>query len=201
MKVTITEDLAHVWVTADHHFAHENIIGFCNRPFENVLEMDQVLIDNWNKVVRPQDLVIHLGDFTLGEGKQAQFYFSQLKGDICILSYPWHHDQRWLKTGLPLKSKSDFDVRLWPSMVILEVPELGKNGYPLAITLCHYPMAQWDRNHHGAWHLHGHSHGNYRHTSEDDYGNVALDIGVDCQHYYPINLGGVLDIMYVRGWT
>ena len=198
MKVTITEDLAHVWVTADHHFAHENIIGFCNRPFENVLDMDQTLIDNWNEVVRPQDLIIHLADFTLGEGKQAQFYFSQLNGDICILSYPWHHDQRWLKTGLTLKSKSGFDVRLWPPMVILEVPELGKNGYPLAITLCHYLMAVWDRKNHGAWHLHGHSHGKFYLTLLDYY-NAMLDVGVDCQNYYPINLGGVLDIMYGMG--
>ena len=174
MKVTITEDLSRVWVTADNHFAHENTIGFCNRPFENVLDMDQTLIDNWNEVVRPQDLIIHLGDFTLGEGKQAQFYFSQLNGDICILSYPWHHDQRWLKTGLPLKSKSGFDVRLWPPMVILEVPELGKNGYPLAITLCHYPIAVWDRKHHGAWHLHGHSHG-----KSHPVGELVFDVGVD----------------------
>lgn len=199
MKVTITtKDLSRVWVTADHHLGHENIIKFCERPFVNVLEMDEALIDNWNEVVRPQDMVIHLADFTLGEGKQAQFYFEQLNGNICILSYPWHHDKRWLITDLPLKSKSGFEVLRWPPMVVLEVPELGKDGHPLAITLCHYPMAEWDRKHYGAWHLHGHSHGNHTYTAEVDYGLSALDIGVDCHNYYPVSLEGIAKIMGKR---
>lgn len=195
MKVTVEENLAKVYVTSDHHFGHENIIGFCGRPFENVTQMDKALIDNWNNTVRPQDWVIHLGDFALGWATIAQEYFSQINGDICILSYPWHHDKRWLNTKLPLKSKSGFDVRLWPPMVVLEVPQLARrdNGYPLAITLCHYPVAVWDRKHYGAWHLHGHSHGKYQYAAED---NMALDVGVDCHDFRPISLGNISLIMH-----
>ncbi len=195
MKIAIEENLNHVLVTSDHHLGHENIIKYCNRPFANIAEMDKTLIDNWNEVVRPQDWVIHLSDFTLGPGSVAQEYFAQLNGDICVLSNPWHHDKRWVKTNLLLKSKSGFDVRLWPSIAILEIPRLGKDGYPLAITLCHYPMAVWDRKHHGAWHLHGHSHGNYQYTAEDDYGNVTLDVGVDCHDFKPISLAQISFMM------
>jgi hypothetical protein len=28
------------------------------------------------------------------------------------------------------------------------------------IVLCHYAMRVWNRSHHGAWHLYGHSRGN-----------------------------------------
>lgn len=189
MKVTIGKTLNHVFVTSDQHFGHENIIKFCDRPFMNVLDMDKALIDNWNEVVRPQDWVIHLSDFTLEGGRGAQEYFAQLNGDICVLSNPWHHDKRWLKTNLPLKSKSGFAIRLWPSIVILEIPRLGKDGYPLAITLCHYPMAVWDRKHHGAWHLHGHSHGNYK---GDEF---ILDVGVDCHDFKPISLAQISFMM------
>ena len=191
MKVLVEENLNRVFITADHHFNHENIIRYCNRPFENITEMDKSLIDNWNSVVRPQDRVIHLGDFTLEGFSVAREYFAQLNGDISILSYPWHHDKRWLKTNLSLKSKSSFDVRLWPPMVVLEVPQLGKDGYNLAITLCHYPMAIWDRKHYGAWHLHGHSHGKYHPPSEDDLGYACQDIGVDCCDFFPISLAQV----------
>lgn len=191
MKIVVEENLNNVFVTADNHFGHSNIIKYCDRPFENVDQMDQILIDNWNEVVKGQDWVIHLSDFTLGPGSVAQEYFAQLNGDICVLSNPWHHDKRWLKTNLLLKSKSGFDVRLWPSIAILEIPRLGKDGYPLAITLCHYPMAVWDRKHHGAWHLHGHSHGKYRPPSDDDLGYACQDVGVDCCDFYPISLSQV----------
>ena len=200
MKVVIEENLNHVFVTADHHFRHENIVEYCSRPFMNILDMDKTLIDNWNKVVRPLDWVIHLADFTLEGIGVARDLFKPLNGDICILSNPWHHDKRWLEFGrnTSLKSKSGFDVRLWPPMVILEVPQLGKDGYPLAITLCHYPMAVWDRKHHGAWHLHGHSHGNYQYPAEEDYVNVALDVGVDCQNFEPISLAKISFMMLGR---
>lgn len=192
MKVVIEENLNHVFVTADHHLRHENILGLCERPFRNVLDMDKGLINNWNEVVRPQDLVIHLADFTLEGGRIAQECFAQLNGDICVLSNPWHHDKRWLKTNLPLKSMSGFDVRLWLPMVVLEIPQLGKDGYPLAITLCHYPLAEWERKHHGAWHLHGHSHGNYVGKGE------ILDVGVDCHGFYPVSLAEISFRMLVK---
>ena len=49
--------------TADHHFGHANIIRHCNHPFANAAEMDEVMIANWNAVVRKDDRVIHVGDF------------------------------------------------------------------------------------------------------------------------------------------
>lgn len=52
-----------VFIISDTHFNHTNIIKYCNRPFASVAEMNQTLIDNWNRVVRPQDTVIHCGDF------------------------------------------------------------------------------------------------------------------------------------------
>jgi len=48
-------------------------------------------------------------------------------------------------------------------------------------------MAVWDRKNHGAWHLHGHSHGKFYLTLLDYY-NAMLDVGVDCQNYYPMNI-------------
>lgn len=203
MLVTINEDLNNIYITSDHHFGHQNIIKYCGRPFETSEEMDKVLIENWNEIVRPQDWVIHLGDFTLENVGAAREYFRQLNGDICILCNVWHHDKRWLEYAQErptLKSKSGFDVRLWPPMAVLEVPQLGADGHPLAITLCHYPLAVWDRKHYGAWHLHGHSHGKYTYADADDCGINALDIGVDCQNFYPINLSGILEIMMGRGF-
>lgn len=52
-----------IFFTSDTHFWHENIIKFCNRPFSSVEEMNDTIIENWNKVVGENDIVFHLGDF------------------------------------------------------------------------------------------------------------------------------------------
>lgn len=56
-----------IFVISDTHFGHNNIIRYCNRPFSDVSDMNTVMIDRWNKTVRPQDIVYHLGDVYFGE--------------------------------------------------------------------------------------------------------------------------------------
>lgn len=55
-----------IWVTSDTHFGHENIIKYCKRPFENADHMDEILVQNWNSLIKPNDKVYHLGDVYFG---------------------------------------------------------------------------------------------------------------------------------------
>jgi len=54
-----------VYFTADFHFGHENIIQYCDRPFKNAAKMDEWMTRGYNEVVKPEDTVYILGDFTL----------------------------------------------------------------------------------------------------------------------------------------
>lgn len=185
--------------TSDHHFGHGNMIKYSNRPFSGVEEMDEVMTERWNEVVGEWDLVYYLGDLTLrNDGTR---YLSRLNGRIQVLAYPWHHDKLWLPLDRLLynnnftaqfrphiHSKSGYPIIVTHPMVVL-----GKNiYYDNVIVLCHYPIAEWDRKHYGSWHLHGHSH--CRHNGE----GKIMDVGVDCNNFYPVSLEQVADYMETR---
>lgn len=70
-----------VWFIADTHFSHKNILGFepYHRPFASIHEHDETLIDNWNRTVKPSDIVWHLGDFCFG-GKANVAIAGRLNG-------------------------------------------------------------------------------------------------------------------------
>ncbi len=60
------------FLISDTHFGHTNTWqkftvedGSPLRPFTSTEEMDETMVDNWNKTVRPQDTVYHLGDVVI----------------------------------------------------------------------------------------------------------------------------------------
>ena len=63
--------MPNVFIISDTHFGHENIYQFLHhdgskaRPHGNASTGDQVMIDNWNKVVKQGDKVYHLGDVVI----------------------------------------------------------------------------------------------------------------------------------------
>ena len=60
------------FLISDTHFGHASTWekftledGSPLRPFTSTEEMDEAMVDNWNKTVRPQDTVYHLGDVVI----------------------------------------------------------------------------------------------------------------------------------------
>jgi len=149
------------WWTSDLHLDHSNIIQYCNRPFKDVEEMDEVLIQNWNEVVGKGDNVIFAGDLTLHHKYDVvkSKYISRLNGNIIWIK--GNHDY-WMP-----KSSKYIDHRTMGSQFIVT---------------SHYPMRSWNKSIHGSWNLHGHSHGMLEPLTNQ------YDVGVDNNNYYPVNL-------------
>lgn len=45
-----------IFITADHHFDHENIIKYCSRSFKTVEEMNEVMVEKLNSKVSKNDI-------------------------------------------------------------------------------------------------------------------------------------------------
>ena len=71
-----------IFFTADTHFGHKNIIRYCQRPFVDVDEMNEILITNWNNVVGKEDIIFHLGDFAMGGSSEWAKLLQRLNGRI-----------------------------------------------------------------------------------------------------------------------
>lgn len=56
------------WYISDHHLGHYNILKYGERPFANLGEMHDALVQFHNELVKPNDHVSFLGDVTLKRG-------------------------------------------------------------------------------------------------------------------------------------
>ena len=145
-----------VWFTSDTHFGHANIIGYSNRPFASIDEMDAVLVCNWNALVQPQDEIWHLGDFTFRSEKAASTYLQRLNGRKHLV---WgNHDSEKVR-----------QLEGWASSQ--PYAEIALDGRK--IVLLHYGLRIWNKAHHGALHFYGHSHGSLPGDRQ------SCDVGVD----------------------
>lgn len=160
-----------LFFTSDSHFGHHNIIEYCQRNlklfFDDVDEMNSVLIKRWNDIVPKDGIVFHLGDFFfMISAIEAVEILDQLNGTIYWVK--GNHDRSKIYKACSYDKLPD-RIEITVDDSELETPQL--------IVLDHFPLYTWNREHHGAWHLHGHCHGTFNHPNIK-----AIDVGVDSVH-------------------
>ena len=166
-----------VWFTADTHFGHKNIIRFCQRPFVDVEEMNRVLIENWNGIVGEDDLVFHLGDFSVGGAAEWTSLLDNLNGRIILIL--GNHDMNNVSQGFMHRF---LDVKT--QMLI----SIGKQR----IYLNHYPFLCYGGVYRNTWQLFGHVHTSPYRTGQDSSRLDHLfptqyDVGVDNNNFTPVS--------------
>ena len=50
-----------IYYIADTHFRDQSIFDKCKRPFKSLLDMEDVIVNNWNKRVKDDDIIYVLG--------------------------------------------------------------------------------------------------------------------------------------------
>jgi calcineurin-like phosphoesterase family protein len=159
-----------LFVISDTHFCHTNIIKYCNRPFENADIMNKVLIDNWNKTVNKDDVILHLGDITAGAGKQK--------------------DQRTREILARLNGKKLFIRGNHDSGIkcVQMLDAVSFSWYGIRIHCTHVPDYRFQPF--GDFHLHGHIHQN----------TIKLEDSFNCSveniNYTPVRLSEIIEKHY-----
>lgn len=167
------------FLISDTHFGHSNILTFIDnrgnklRDFNSIEEMDETLIDNWNKVVNKNDKVYHLGDLTFSNKKLNEI-MPRLNGTKVLIK--GNHD------NLKLHQYAQYfkDIRAYH---VLD-----------KFVLSHIPIhtdsvSRWRAN------IHGHLHSEIvTYVTEGDYGELYsvedtryINVSVEQINYTPID--------------
>jgi calcineurin-like phosphoesterase family protein len=181
-----------LWFTSDTHYNHSNIVSATTqwtdpvtcREFKSLEHMNTTLVNNINEVVDQDDILFHLGDWSFGGFEFIQLFRDQI---VCrnihiITGNHDHHIERNRDNIQSIFSSVnkylDLDVS-W---------DAGKQRF----ALMHFPIASWNNMARGAIHLHGHVH--FEANERIGEGKM-MDVGVDGNNLYPINMFRVLSLM------
>jgi len=167
--------------TSDLHFCHNNIINYCNRPFNSIEEMNETLINNWNNVVGKDDDVFDLGDFCWGGSNFWHGILPRLNGNHYLIL--GNHDRQNFRPGY-----SQYFKNVSMQMVI----KVGNQ----TIYLNHLPFLTWDgcaNRNNIIWQLHGHVHLSKFKNEGYDFEKMQqyslptqYDVGVDLNNFTPL---------------
>lgn len=141
-------------IISDTHFGHKNIIEYEERPFESVEIMDKIMIKNWNKKVKNDDIIYHLGDVSLSRSERTREIISQLNGRKFLIR--GNHDigsnQKFIDYGFE---------KVYDKPIIID-------GF---VILSHEPL--YLRNLSPFVNIHGHIHS--KEMKDNDYINVSVE--------------------------
>lgn len=192
LKFNRTDEQKH-YFCSDLHYNHNpkwKVPLWAQRGYASVEEMNEHQKNEINRVVRPNDVLWHLGDISLNcSEEQFDAFLSSINcNNIYTLwgnhnSPSWKIYQREVNTimescSLPFDKNTEIYPLRYKNLVFIgNYQELVLDGQYIVMT--HYPIYVWNEMRHGTWHLCGHSHYNCPFSKADNSNAKILDIGWD----------------------
>lgn len=148
-----------MWLIADTHYDHNNIIKYENRPFESLEHMKESMIEAWNSVVKKHDKVYVLGDFSFKGYTKVIPIIERLNGYIHFIK--GNHDRHDVYERI---TNEGYLVKFHTVGTYVKVDKLQ-------FYLSHFPLGMGERP--LMYNLHGHIH------SVDGQFTNQINVGVD----------------------
>ena len=163
------------------HINHKNILKYCDRPFDNVEEMNETIIENINRKVKRGDNLFVLGDFGFGGSDDIRDAVGRITTRNIYL-IRGNHDK--------LTEKKYKECGFHWCKDYYEISR-EMNGRKRKIVMFHYPIHSWHAKHRGSYHLHSHTHN----SMPDDPTLNRMNVGVDVCNFSPVSLQEVEEFM------
>jgi len=183
-----------IFVTSDLHLGHQREFVWKARGYNSIQEHDNGVIQILNETVRPNDILLFLGDFCLNT-PFAQFdtYLDKIACQNIWSIWGNHNNPHEKNVYRKLVGdKEQYPVKYKNMTYYGHYLEAILNGQ--FVVLFHYPIWVWNEMKNGAWMLCGHSHYSFPHTKADNVYGKILDVGWD-GHGKPWNLQEITDVM------
>lgn len=193
-----------IFFSSDFHGYHVNMtkgtsrwdnIEYC-RNFATPEEMTSRMVANINSIVGEKDVLIHLGDFCFGGFDNIRKFRNQIncRELHMITGNHDHHIERNKENIQDIFSSVSYEFR----------GKIGKSKKASKrFHLYHFPLMVWDKHHHGAIHLHGHSHGSLIRKMKKNggtyYNRKVWDVGIDVHpQFRPYHMDEIITMMTKR---
>jgi calcineurin-like phosphoesterase family protein len=171
--------MPNLFLTADQHHGHRNIIDYCSRPFADLTEMTETIIERHNKVVGANDEVIHVGDFSLDDRFVAKV-LPRLRGRHTLV--PGNHDrchakhQGWQRAERKYKAFGFAEIAQKLALPLFDVVHMPYQGDHTDYDR----YKEWRPKDEGRWLLHGHVHELWKVRGR------MINVGVDVWDFTPV---------------
>lgn len=186
-----------VYFTSDTHFSH--LLPAQHRGFTTSEEHDEHVVETWNKVVRPDDTVWHLGDVAMGGPARWAHYIDRLNGSIHLIAgnhdpvHPMHRDSHqkqraWLEHFASVQTMARRRLGGVHTVMLSHFPYSGEGQRNMADRHTQYRL----RNE-GMPLIHGHTHDPDQRLSFDK-NTPMVHVGWDAWGR-PVSLDEVLDLL------
>lgn len=172
-----------IYFTADLHFNHTNIMKFCGRNFVTVEDMNETIIENWNKTVTNNDEVYIIGDFAFVYNYETFYDFLKKLNGRKYFVKGNHDKMKFIK-----QAKDDKLIEEYYD----NYKEINIDNY--RITLSHFPMFEWNNCYRNGILLFGHIHNSYVEIELENIMNTTkhkskyyYNVGVDTNNLTPVS--------------
>lgn len=149
------------------------MIKLGNRPFKILKEMNNTIIQNILKVLKPGDELYFIGDLAYSPQAYKNF-FTQLPNNIKFHWILGNHDKKqWHQYKHYCTSIGDTKETYI--------------GNKIPVYMNHYPHLTWNKSHYGSFMLYGHHHIGSHGTDKLDnltYGKI-LNVNIEMNNYQP----------------
>lgn len=167
---------------SDLHLFHNNIIGYCDRPFNNVEEMNSAMLKNYYHAVHDDDLVIFGGDVAFSDVEKTRALLMGLPGKkVLVLG---NHDFDTNK--MTYRNYHAFDM----ITMAFVYPYATQSGKICNVIVSHYPIDD-KLLPDNTINVHGHIHDNVS-------SGKHINISVEWMDYCPQSIDNQIEELFLK---